>query len=130
MLACGRVETTSDAQDQFEFASGADGNKISIGVRLISNRGKPLILLYLEPDGRMEAIIKRSKEFGLSRRELEVVLLLSKGLKNNEIAKKLFISPHTVDNHLKSIYRKMGVTNRTAATCRILDKGSHKDLLG
>jgi DNA-binding NarL/FixJ family response regulator len=82
----------------------------------------------MEPDEHMETLYRRLKGFGLSRRELDVVILLSKGLKNNEIGKKLFISPHTVDNHLKSIYRKMGVTNRTAATRRILDKISHENL--
>jgi DNA-binding CsgD family transcriptional regulator len=129
LLACRRIETTSDTHlDHFELAFAADGKKISIGMRLIKNRGKPFILLCMEPDEHMETLFKRLKGFGLSRRELDVVLLLSKGLKNNEIGKKLFISPHTVDNHLKSIYRKMGVTNRTAATRRILDKVSHKNL--
>jgi DNA-binding CsgD family transcriptional regulator len=129
LLACRRVETTPDTQlDQFELASAEDGKKVSIGMRLIRNRGKPLILVYMEPDEHMETLFKRLKGFSLSRRELDVVLLLSKGLKNNEIGKKLFISPHTVDNHLKSIYRKMGVTNRTAATRRILDKVSNNNL--
>jgi DNA-binding CsgD family transcriptional regulator len=126
VLARRSIEPTSDAHlDQFELTSAADGKKVSICMRLIRNRGKPLILLYMEPDEHMETLFKRLKRFGLSRRELDVVLLLSKGLKNNEIGKKLFISPHTVDNHLKSIYRKMGVTNRTAATRRILDKVFH-----
>jgi DNA-binding CsgD family transcriptional regulator len=130
LLACDRVETTSDAPvEQFELASADSGKRVSIGIRLIRNRGKPLFLLYIEPGEQMEALIKRLRGFGLSRRELDVVILLSNGLKNNEIGKKLFISPHTVDNHLKSIYRKMGVTNRTAATRCILDKVSQKDLL-
>jgi DNA-binding CsgD family transcriptional regulator len=130
LLARGRVESGSDASvEQLELASPENGKRVSIGIRLIRNRGKPLILLYVEPGEQMEALIRKLKGFGLSRRELDVVILLSKGLKNNEIGKKLFISPHTVDNHLKSIYRKMGVTNRTAATRCILDKVSQKDLL-
>jgi DNA-binding CsgD family transcriptional regulator len=130
LLACGRVDNNSDAYlDHFELAPAPDGKRVSIGMRLIRNSGRPFILLYVEFDEEMETLIKGLKSFGLSRRELDVILLLSRGLKNNEIGKKLFISPHTVDNHLKSIYRKMGVTNRTAATRRILDKISHKNLL-
>jgi DNA-binding CsgD family transcriptional regulator len=126
LLACRSIETTSDAHlYQFELASPSDGRNVFISVRLIRNRGRPLILLYVEPDEHMETLFKRLEGFGLSRRELDVVLLLSKGLKNNEIGKQLFISPHTVDNHLKSIYRKMGVSNRTAATRCILHKVSH-----
>jgi|APSaa5957512622_1039677.scaffolds.fasta_scaffold05052_2 DNA-binding NarL/FixJ family response regulator len=63
---------------------------------------------------------EKLRSMGLTKREIEVVLLLSEGLKNPEIGKKLFISEHTVENHLRSIFRKMGVTNRTAATNRVL----------
>jgi PAS domain S-box-containing protein len=45
----------------------------------------------------------------LSPREREVLLLLAAGHRVPVIGKKLFISPHTVRNHLKSIYRKVGV---------------------
>ena len=51
----------------------------------------------------------------LSEQEINVLKLAAVGLGNIEIAKKLYISPHTVKAHLKSIYIKMGVTNRTSA---------------
>ena len=53
--------------------------------------------------------------YDLTKRELEVLLLAKKGLTNEEIAAELFISVHTVKSHLLHIFRKMGVSNRTAA---------------
>jgi DNA-binding CsgD family transcriptional regulator len=53
---------------------------------------------------------------GLSAREAEVLKLVAKGLTNSQIANELFISPRTVDGHLNSIYRKVGVSSRAAAT--------------
>jgi len=55
---------------------------------------------------------KAKKDFKLSNRELEVVVLLAQGLSNKEIADKLFISEHTVKDHMKNIMRKMGVDSR------------------
>lgn len=51
----------------------------------------------------------------LTRRELEVLKLLSIGLYNKEIGEKLEISERTVKNHISSIFRKINVTDRTHA---------------
>lgn len=51
----------------------------------------------------------------LTRRELEVLKLLSVGLYNKEIGEKLDISERTVKNHISSIFRKINVTDRTQA---------------
>lgn len=53
---------------------------------------------------------------GLSAREAEVLKLVARGLTNARIAQELFISPRTVDRHLNSIYRKVGISSRAAAT--------------
>lgn len=52
----------------------------------------------------------------LSKREMEVLTLLSKGYTDKEIGKYLFISEHTVANHLRKIYRKIDVSNRVEAS--------------
>ncbi|MBV8910099.1 MAG: tetratricopeptide repeat protein [Gammaproteobacteria bacterium] len=54
--------------------------------------------------------------FGLTAREIEVLRLLALGLTNLQIAEQLTISPRTTDAHLRSIYSKLGVTSRSAAT--------------
>jgi DNA-binding NarL/FixJ family response regulator len=51
----------------------------------------------------------------LSARELEVLLLLDEHLGTEEIAKRLFISEHTVRSHVKSLLRKLGVSSRREA---------------
>ncbi len=52
----------------------------------------------------------------LSRREVEVLLLVADGLTTREIADRLYISPKTADHHIQHIYTKIGVSNRAAAT--------------
>ena len=53
---------------------------------------------------------------GLTAREVEVLRLLSSGLTDMQIAEKLVLSPRTVHAHISSIYSKLGVTSRSAAT--------------
>ncbi len=52
----------------------------------------------------------------LSRREVEVLLLVADGLTTREIADRLYISPKTADHHIQHIYTKIGVSSRAAAT--------------
>ncbi|RPH37724.1 hypothetical protein EHM92_01950, partial [bacterium] len=54
----------------------------------------------------------------LSKRELEVIPLLAEGLSNLEVARRLHISMDTVKVHLRHIYQKLGVNNRSQATLR------------
>jgi len=49
----------------------------------------------------------------LTPRESEVLQLIARGLSNGEIASELFISRHTVKNHVSSIYKKLGENDRT-----------------
>jgi DNA-binding NarL/FixJ family response regulator len=51
----------------------------------------------------------------LTSRESQILGLLNKGLKNQEIADRLFISPQTVRWHLRSLYTKLGTHDRNAA---------------
>ncbi len=55
-------------------------------------------------------------------REVEVLRLVAQGLSDRAIAQQLGISPRTVNGHLSAIYRKLGVTSRTAAARRALEQ--------
>jgi predicted ATPase/DNA-binding CsgD family transcriptional regulator len=58
---------------------------------------------------------------GLTAREVEVLRLLAQGLTDAQIAEQLIISPRTVNNHLTSIYSKIQVSSRSAATRYAVD---------
>ena len=57
----------------------------------------------------------RANRFGLTRREQEVLALLSEGLTNADISARLFIAEKTVDNHVSSVLTKMNVDSRRDA---------------
>jgi DNA-binding NarL/FixJ family response regulator len=59
----------------------------------------------------------------LSRREIEVVRLVTSGLRNKEIANKLFISEGTIKVHLHTIYEKLSMHSRLELSLYARDKG-------
>lgn len=60
---------------------------------------------------------------GLTDREIEVLRLIASGKSNKEIAKSLFLSVKTVESHRCSIFRKLGVHDRTQAAAYAVRKG-------
>ena len=56
----------------------------------------------------------------LTDREREILDLIARGRKNTAIAADLGLSPHTVDNHIRRIYEKLQVHNRTEAAAKYL----------
>ncbi len=59
----------------------------------------------------------------LSERETEILTLIAKGLKRNEVANLLKLSPNTVAAHLKRVYNKLNVSTRAEATMEALRMG-------
>jgi DNA-binding CsgD family transcriptional regulator len=53
---------------------------------------------------------------GLTLREVEILRLVSAGMTNRQAAERLGLSIRTVDAHLRSIYAKLGIKTRSAAT--------------
>jgi DNA-binding NarL/FixJ family response regulator len=64
-----------------------------------------------------------AEDGGLSRREREVVRLLAVGRTNREIAQELFLSPRTVDMHVRNILRKLDCRSRVEAANRASELG-------
>lgn len=62
------------------------------------------------PDGPLT-----SQEIGLSERELEVLRMAAAGLRNKEIADRLYLSQRTIEGHLSHVFNKLGVGSRTEA---------------
>lgn len=92
------------------------------GESLISTSvARKLIEEITEPTGR-----RKKKEEGfeeLSQREVDVIKLMSRGYNNRQIADILFISEHTVKVHIRNIFRKIGVVDRTNAVLWALERG-------
>jgi len=62
------------------------------------------------------------KDYGLTDREKEILELMVKGLIKKEIADRLGLSYHTVDNHLRSIYSKLHVNTRGGAVAKAVQE--------
>jgi DNA-binding NarL/FixJ family response regulator len=73
------------------------------------------LLEQVRTGGRRRSGVPDAIAASLSARELEVLLLLDDHLGTDEIAKRLFISEHTVRSHVKSLLRKLGVSSRREA---------------
>jgi DNA-binding NarL/FixJ family response regulator len=69
---------------------------------------------------RMRGDVLRAK---LSPREIEVLALIAEGHDNRDVARLLFISPHTVKHHVHAICDKLGVRNRVQAAVRAARAG-------
>ncbi len=61
--------------------------------------------------------------YGLSEREVEVLKLLAKGLRNSDISERLFLSGGTVKNYISNIYAKLEVKGRREAANKAKDEG-------
>jgi HD-GYP domain-containing protein (c-di-GMP phosphodiesterase class II) len=66
---------------------------------------------------------RRTAVAGLTAREVEVLILLARGLSNKQIAAKLVISPKTAGNHVEHIYAKIDASSRAAAAMFALQNG-------
>lgn len=64
--------------------------------------------------------VRPRADYGLTAREREVLGLLVEDHTQKEIAAELFVSPHTVDTHLRNIYRKLEVRSRSGAIVKAL----------
>lgn len=74
------------------------------------NVAEPKIADFDSIDKRCQML---AEQYGLTARELEVMQMLCKGRTRTYIAETLFISPNTVKGHVKKVYVKLGIHNRT-----------------
>jgi DNA-binding NarL/FixJ family response regulator len=83
------------------------------GEKVFSPQVLEMIVSSLRDDTRARE--KGGTLESLSTREYDVLSLMSEGMSNKEIASSLLVSPKTVEKIISGIYRKLGVSSRTAA---------------
>jgi len=83
---------------------------IWVGHKLINRKNE---IIYKKKPTEIDQ--KAVKEFGISKRELEVLQYMSKGLSNQEIADSLYVSLNTIKTHISNLFGKLNVDRRTQA---------------
>jgi len=71
-----------------------------------------------QADLQPASVTPPASEEALSEREREVLRLIAEGLSNQQLAARLYLSPHTIKVHTRNIYGKLGVTSRTQAVAK------------
>ena len=76
---------------------------------------------FSSPISKTEKTLKEDfiKDFGITKREQEIIEALLHGKSNKELAETLFVSEKTIETHLANIYRKVGVKNRLELFSRL-----------
>lgn len=77
------------------------------------------VAVVLERTGGARSATLRLETFGATAREREVATLIARGLSRAEVAEALVLSPHTVEDHVKSLYEKIGVASRQELVARV-----------
>jgi DNA-binding CsgD family transcriptional regulator len=87
--------------------------------------GSEQVALVIEPAKASEVAPLIIEAYGLTPRELEVTRMIARGFKTAEMAERLFLSPHTIRDHVKAIFEKVGVSSRGELTARLFAEHYH-----
>ena len=82
-------------------------------------QGTDNLALMIEPAKGGDVAPLIVEAYGLTQRELEVTRAISRGLGTGEIAEHLFLSQHTVRDHVKSVFEKVGVSSRGELVAKV-----------
>lgn len=105
---------------------GDEENARTIAHEVIENTEKiGMVFLHQKTEKLLRRIPDGGGAYpgGLTEREVDVMRLVAEGLTNNGIGDKLFISSKTVGTHMKHIFAKIGVSNRTEASAYAIRNG-------
>jgi DNA-binding CsgD family transcriptional regulator len=96
----------------------ADGRWVRIEAAQLEGQPNAQIAVALRAATSAETFDLLCRAYALSRRERDVVAALVAGLDTRAVSARLFISPHTVQDHLKSVFRKTGAGSRRELVAR------------
>ena len=112
------ARTQRDGHGAHALARAVDGPWMMIDAARLEGRGDGDVAVSLRAATASETFGFLCRVYALSRREREVVSALQTGLDTQGVATRLFISPHTVQDHLKSVFEKVGVHSRRELLAR------------
>lgn len=97
----------------------ASGRWLTVHAAALQGTDPPRTAIMLEPTRRAELAAIVVALYELTERERQVTELLVRGLPIDEIAQGLWLSRHTIRDHVKAIYSKVGVSSRPELTARL-----------
>jgi DNA-binding NarL/FixJ family response regulator len=103
----------TDSEDHGMYRHPIDGGRLEFTLLTRSGADEWLFRITETRDGAEERLL--AARHGLTEREAEVLLWISRGKANREISEILGISPRTVNKHLEQVFEKMGIENRASA---------------
>lgn len=86
------------------------------------------VAMVIEPAKASQVAPVIVEAYGLTAREVDVTRLVARGLKTDEIGAELFLSPHTVRDHLKAVFEKVGVSSRGELVSQLFAEHYHSSL--
>jgi DNA-binding CsgD family transcriptional regulator len=121
LSVAGRTVAAPDAPDELGSARvhAQDGRWVTVhGAPLMSGAERRTAII-IEPSGADRISPLLMETYGLTDREKDVTRLILRGESTAEIAADLFLSPHTIQQHLKSVFEKTGVHTRRELVARV-----------
>ncbi|PYM32948.1 MAG: hypothetical protein DME17_19600 [Candidatus Rokuibacteriota bacterium] len=95
------------------------GEWVTLHASIVGEGADQRVIVFIEPSGPWEVASLILRAYGLTRREGELVRLVLHGFDTEQAADILNISPYTVQDHLKSIFAKIGVGSRKELVARL-----------
>lgn len=116
---------TGDRETAARHLTRAYRTTRNLGARPVSSwiLGELTALGERVEEGRHPDAVAREARRGLTRRQVEIVRLIADGLTNKEIASRLFLSPRTVDMHVRNLLDRLDCRGRTEAVRKAVDLG-------
>jgi DNA-binding CsgD family transcriptional regulator len=105
----------------FEMMPPGIRRTVRVSVRPTSGTGRPYFLVFLELEHNTLFLSRQLSRYGLTEREVEIASCVCEGMKNSDIAKKLFISDFTVANHIRHIFEKLDISSRASLLQLVLE---------
>ena len=112
------ARTRNDANGSRVLERAVDGRWVMIEAAALEGRGHGEIAVTLRDATAAETFDRLCRIYALSRRERQVVAALAAGLDTRAAAEHLSISRHTLQDHLKSVFAKIGVNSRRELIAR------------